>query len=208
MHRNSQKRIVERDRIYFIKTNTFEKFPYFENEVLCWLFIAQLKMTKILKGFELYAFCLLYDHVHLMLKPNDEFDITKIMFTLKKQFSHSANRVMGYTPMRNARPFSEGGETFARFQKTGGLQTKMLDYVENLGKKYQKEKTLYNEIPKFKWQSSYYDHIIRSQKDFENHYEYTVQNFRKEKDQEKYKYPNKYKFTSTNCPKFTDNPHE
>jgi len=36
-------------------------------------------------------------------------------------------------------------------------------------------------FPKFKWQKSFYDHIIRNERDLEHHYNYTVYNFRKHK---------------------------
>jgi len=43
-------------------------------------------------------------------------------------------------------------------------------------------------IPKFKWQKSYHDHIIRDEEDFENHYNYTVYNFQKHNSPSDWKY--------------------
>ncbi len=116
-HRNSQKRI-EGNYSYFVTCKTKGNFPYFENETLCELFIEELKLCKAIKKFQLFAFCLLYDHFHIMLKPNDEFgNLSKIMFSLKKQFSHDANRILKVNEkyLFNTRPI-EGGQTFARLR--------------------------------------------------------------------------------------------
>jgi REP element-mobilizing transposase RayT len=132
MHRNSQKRIIEEGAVYFVTTNTYNKHPYFNNDIFSYLFIAQLKLTKILKGFELYAFCILYDHIHLIIKPSDEYNITKVMFSLKKQFSHSANRVMGFTPLKPISTPPEGGQSIARLPRM-----KMIKYINELHQIYE-----------------------------------------------------------------------
>jgi REP element-mobilizing transposase RayT len=75
MHRNSQKRIIQLDTTYFITTITKDRFPYFENDVLCKLFIEELKICKKLKEFNLYTFCILKDHIHLMIEPNEKYNI-------------------------------------------------------------------------------------------------------------------------------------
>lgn len=36
-----------------------------------------------------------------------------------------------------------------------------------------------HDIPPFKWQKSYHDHIIRNENDFQNHYQYIVYNHQK-----------------------------
>jgi REP element-mobilizing transposase RayT len=201
MHKDSQKRIIEEGAVYFVTTNTYDKYPYFKNVILCYLFIAQLKLTKILKGFELYAFCVLYDHVHLVIKPSDKYDITKVMFSMKKQYSHSANRVMGYTSLKPISTPPEGEQTFARLPRI-----KMIEYIEYLHRTYKKK---YREdkitTPKFRWQSSYHDHIIGYGSDFENHIDYTRENYKKHYlSEERSIYPLNYKFTSDNFPDLID----
>ena len=76
-HRDSQKRHYEENSIYFIVTKTFENFPYFKEQIFCDLFIEDLKICKELKKFKLYGFCLIYDHLNLMIHPNNEFNISK-----------------------------------------------------------------------------------------------------------------------------------
>ncbi|MFH1427792.1 MAG: transposase, partial [Patescibacteria group bacterium] len=91
IHRNSQHRFYNKDYIYFITTNTHKRFPFFEEDMLCQLFIANLRLGKILKNFKLFGFIIIPDHVHLMLKPEGKFNISKIMQFLKRHFSRDIN---------------------------------------------------------------------------------------------------------------------
>ena len=95
-HRNSQKRIYFEDAVYFITSNTFNWYPYFEEKIFCDLFVENLKLCKKLKGFVLYAWVLIWDHFHLLLQPSDEFDYSKIMQFLKRNMSRNINYIMGY----------------------------------------------------------------------------------------------------------------
>jgi len=42
LHRNFQKRFYNKGYIYFITTNTDKRFPFFEEEIFCELFIENL----------------------------------------------------------------------------------------------------------------------------------------------------------------------
>lgn len=195
LHKNSQKRIIEPNKIYSITTNTFERFPYFENKILCWLFIAQLKMTRLLKNFELYGFCILYEHVHILLRPRGKENISKIMQYLKRHFARNANIITRYQ-----NPSSKEGDICkCRLPREYELSSKMNIYVKSLRNKFAK---ISNAPPPFKWQKSYHDHIIRCDKDFWHHYEYITQNLKKHHEQD---YPENYKFTSLNFLKMIDN---
>jgi REP element-mobilizing transposase RayT len=230
MHRNSQKRIIESNRIYAITTVTHERFPYFENEILAWLLIAEIKLTKIIFDFKLYAFCILYDHLHLMIGPDEKRNISKIMQYLKRNFSRNANYVMEYADYDHERHNSkksivpnEGDNDHCRLpgghrlskdvvcSYTKYIETiqKMDKYISNLKTKYHQSK---HQLPPFKWQKSFHDHIIRNEKDFYAHYEYITQNYKKHGDDPEKKYihdyPGDYKFTSINFENMIDNAFE
>jgi putative transposase len=83
-HRNSQKRVCEDNLVYFITTNTHERFPYFKEDIFCELFIDNLKVCKKLKRFKLYGFVILPNHVHLLIEPGGKYNISKVMASLKK----------------------------------------------------------------------------------------------------------------------------
>ena len=188
LHRNSQKRFVEKDFVYFITTVTQGRFPFFQEDLFCDLFIENLKLCKKLKKFKLFGFVVLPDHVHLLIQPGDEFNISKVMFSIKKQFSHDVNRVIGYNDFYSSK--NEGGQTFARLQDDD-----ILNYQENIKKMGNQYFEKYfdrfcDKIP-FKWQESFHDHVIRSEEDFFNHLNYIYFNCVKHNicaDPEKYRW--------------------
>jgi len=158
LHKNSPKRIYLKDAIYFITTKTKENIPFFKNSTLAQLLIEEIRIAKCLKKFSLFAFVVLYDHIHLLIQPNGKHSISQIMFTIKKQFSHEANRIIGANSLKPA-PMTAGGQTFARLR----------EYVQN-----NSQLDGWSDHPRqpFAWQSSFHDHIIRDQKDFNNHVNY------------------------------------
>ena len=191
LHRNSQKRYYQENSIYFIVTKTFENFPYFKEKIFCDLFIEDLKICKELKKFKLYGFCLIYDHLNLLIHPNEEFNVSKIMGSLKKDISHDINYLIeGDIPECRLR-----GEQYSkRYGKNFNIPNFSI-FKNQFIKKYKQNQTI---IPKFKWQKSYRDHIIRNEKDFQNHYHYTVYNF------QKHNLPNDWKYTSLNYRELVD----
>ena len=91
LHRNSQKRFHGSNKIYFITTNTIDRFPFFQEELFCELFVENLRLCKELRNFKLFGFIIIPEHVHLQLKPEDKFNISQIMHTIKRHFSRNAN---------------------------------------------------------------------------------------------------------------------
>ena len=203
LHRNSQKRDYTDNNIYFIVTKTFKNFPYFKEPIFCELLIEELKLCKEIKEFKLYGFCIIYDHLNLMIHPNDKFNVSKIMQFLKRHFSRNANYII--SDNGNEIDFEFGGDIgqcrlqiqnqfqsdkYNKFANTIELFNKKINNFHNqFTQKYGKNQII---IPKFKWQKSYHDHIIRNAKDFENHCHYTVYNF------QKHNLPESWKYTSLN----------
>jgi len=161
LHRNSQKRFYERGYIYFVVSKTSNNYPYFKERIFCDLFIEELKLCKSLKKFRLYGFCLVYDHINLLLQPSDAYNISQVIKSLKENVSRDINYVMNDI-------FYEGDTSMCRLQ----LRELLKHYRSSFFKKYN------NRIPfpKFRWQKSYYDHVIRNGRDFENHWNYTSYN--------------------------------
>lgn len=159
MHRNSQKRYYGA-WAYFLTCNTKDKHAYFEHDVLCKLWIEELKICKQIKKFKLSAFCLNYDHFHLLLQPDEEVaNISQIMQSLKKNFSQDANKIILDTP--------EGANSNSRLHRVG---------MDLYGEMYRSSLI---ELPKFQRQKSYHDHIIRDAYDYSHHRYYTKDNYLK-----------------------------
>ena len=93
-HRNSQKRIYVQDGIYSITSNTKNWVPFFKDKLFCNIFVENLRLCKKLKGFYLYAWFLGYNHFHLLLRPNDDFNFSKIMKSLKENISCDINQII------------------------------------------------------------------------------------------------------------------
>jgi len=98
LHKNSQKRIYG-DYIYFITCNVRDRIEFFREEIFCDLWIEELKLTKETKQFSLFAFCLNFDHFHLLIEPkNDIADYSKVMQFFKRHVSRNLNIIMGHNP--------------------------------------------------------------------------------------------------------------
>ena len=203
LHRNSQKRDYTSNNIYFIVTKTFKNFPYFKEPIFCELLIEELKLCKKLKEFKLYGFCIIYDHLNLMIHPNDEFNISKVMQSVKKEISRDINCIINSSESNLNTASPEGdipecrlqGRQYSRRYNKNFIIPNLLNFYNQFTKKYGKNQI---EIPKFKWQKSYHDHIIRNTKDFENHCHYTVYNF------QKHNLPENWKYTSLNYDEVID----
>jgi REP element-mobilizing transposase RayT len=150
---------------------------------LCELFLEELKLCKKLKNFELFAFCILPDHVHLLINPCEEFHISKVMFSIKKQFSQNTNRILGHNPL------PVGEQTLVRLRSGDTNSLDLLNkHHKYLQKLRQQIKSQNIHLPKFRWQKSYHDHVMRNEKDFYYHYRYTSYNYRKHNMLENYRY--------------------
>jgi REP element-mobilizing transposase RayT len=194
LHRNSQKRIYCDDAVYFVTCKTSDNYPFFREQVFCDLFVENLRVCKKLKGFLLYAWVLAYDHFHLLLKPNDKFNLSDVMFSIKKQFSHNVNIVMDYN---RSYTHPEGAQSIARLRNGDYEQHERLIVANDekltiFRNQFLQTHTNQNPHPTFQWQKSFHDHIIRNEKDFMYHYGYIENN------STKHKLPMKWSYVFTN----------
>ena len=196
MHRNSQKRVYG-DHVYFITCNVQGVYLFFENEILCELWINELQLTKKNTCMKLFAFCLNYDHFHLLIKPNNSVaNYSKIMQFLKRHSSRNINIILGYNIYDTHKHSTEGDIGQYRLRDVNNNAQYRLRVVnqkfdqtiiklrESFKQKYGKN----HDIPKFKWQKSFYDHVIRNKSDFDKHIKYTMYNYCKHELPEDWKY--------------------
>ena len=191
MHRNSFKRFYDQDNIYYIVAKTQDNFPYFKEPIFCELLIEELKLCKELKMFKLYAFSIIYDHVNLLIQPGDKYNISKVMQFIKRHTTRNANYIMGYAN-ENVYTVGEIGQSRLPVRKHINLIKKLQN---NFTYKYGKAQ---NPFPPFQWQQSFYDHVIRNEKDFEAHLDYTIDNHIK------HGLPEDWKYTSLDYVDLTD----
>ena len=93
-----------------------------------------MAIGKSLKGFKLYGFLVIYDHVNLLIEPGDEFNISQVMKSLKENISRNINIIMGYT-LKQDSPIFVGHTTSCDLQISGNLRKKIMKlygyYVRN-----------------------------------------------------------------------------
>ncbi|MFC1496583.1 transposase, partial [Candidatus Margulisiibacteriota bacterium] len=58
------------------------------------MFIEKLLYCQKLKEFEIYGYKINPDHIHLLIQPNEKYDFSNIMGSLKRNFSRDCNRMM------------------------------------------------------------------------------------------------------------------
>ncbi len=75
--------------IYFITTVTNKRLPIFKDEKNIQIIFTTLKTVKHMKPFNLIAYCLLYDHFHLLISIGEEckHNITNIIHSMKRNFT-------------------------------------------------------------------------------------------------------------------------
>lgn len=187
MHKNSQKRIIEKGDVYFIACATKNRYPYFRDQRLCEFWIERLRFCQKLKKFKIYAFCLLLDHFHLLIQPYGENNISEIMRSFKTNFSRDVNVYLGYT--QKARSRDRASNNVHDFQMNNVPDRSYKDRIKRWQERWDASKKF---IPKFQWQKSFHDHIIRDDKDFETHFHYTEFNFLK------HELPDDWEYSSAN----------
>jgi REP element-mobilizing transposase RayT len=176
LHRNSQKRIYFKDAVYFITCKTHSNYPYFRERIFCDLFVENLRICRRLKGFSLYGWVLNFDHFHLLVRPSDEFNISKIMKSLKENVSCDVNRILfpeGATPASRLQiPASRLQIPASRLQVIYENKFDISDYKIRFKQQYPHK----HPFPKFLWQKSFFDHYVRNDSDFAYHMDYIAYN--------------------------------
>lgn len=202
----NQKRIHIPGEIYFVTCKTQNNYPYFEEEVFCKLWIEELRICKEIKECELYAFSLLLEHFHMMVKPGEKYNISKIMHCLKRNFSRDINKIINPTPGGEV-PKPRREDTQPRRDDAPYCDNHRHDHPHGedmdlrllvLKNKFLQKYGTHHNFPPFQWQRSFYDHYIRDETDFENHYDYILNN------PHKHGLGPKWKHTSKNFPGLLD----
>ena len=191
MHRNSQKRYVIKNAVYFITTNTNNRIEYFNENILCDLLVEDLWETQKLKRFNVFAYKINPEHLHALIQPLGKDPYSEIMRSFKTNFSRNANRVMGFDanfekliiarregsrdPSCTGIPRDAGFDGMSRDPACAGPSHNAGFNGISFNAAHVSRIAKYNSsspFPKFKWQSSFHDHIIRGRRDFVCHLEY------------------------------------
>ena len=189
MKHKLQRRIYFEGAEYFVTFNTQDRIKYFVEPILCEVFIACLRLSKIFYKYDLYAFVVLLNHAHLLFLPHEAKDLSNIMKYLKRHITRNINFILGYiteeaigqSPLRVAGKYKQYKKEIEKIDQL------MREFKNKFIKKYGQDQDIF---PKFRWQKSFRDHYIRNHKDFDEHVKYIYNNPFKHKisDVENYKY--------------------
>jgi REP element-mobilizing transposase RayT len=147
----------------------------------------ELKFCRKLFGFDLYAYKINPDHVHLLICPNKTYNYSKIMQFIKRHFTRDCNFILSVSDeigggkpslikgdIRECRLYQEPilSEPF------GASLAQVKRHRNNvllLKKVFWTDKKSAIDIPRFKWQKSFHYHYVTGEKDLINHVQY-IQN--------------------------------
>ncbi|MCI0329616.1 MAG: transposase [candidate division Zixibacteria bacterium] len=85
------KHIIEEELVYFITTTTRGRQELFLNGSLTEILLSVLKELRECQSCEIYAFVIMPDHLHLIIKPN-ELSLPGIMKKLKGKSARLINQ--------------------------------------------------------------------------------------------------------------------
>ena len=188
-HRDSQKRIYSKGATYFITSNTYERFEYFTEPILAELFVRDLWYAVELKRFKLHGYTVLPDHIHLLITPKSVATYSDVMQNIKRVFSLQANQIMFSVPSLEE---AESEDIYPRFLSSvsptqpSDVASRSSDdpystlqwttMLKRMQKRFFEKHGLQHDFPKFRWQKSFRDHVIRGRPDFKNHIDYIHKN--------------------------------
>lgn len=139
------KRIHIKKAAYHITTNSQNRFPYFEEDIFCNIFIDCIANYQKIKSFELIGFKINPDHSHIILQPMGNYNVSQIMQSIKRTSSSQINQIIHTQYKTNPYKKLEWTEKLK-------LYNRMFIRKNNYG---------IHEFPLFKWQEGFDDQLIR-----------------------------------------------
>ena len=111
-------KVFDGDEVYFVTFTIVGWIKVFEDDNFKQLIIDSIKFYQKNKGLILYAYCIMPNHVHMIVQATGKFTISEILRDLKKITSRSIvrmledQRVDGYEEI--LKKFAEAGKLLKR----------------------------------------------------------------------------------------------
>lgn len=83
-HRKTRTRYEHQGHARFLTFSTLDRQPFFNDQKFCNEFADQLMRTRERYGFKLHAWVIMPEHVHLLIFPIGEVEVSKILIGLKR----------------------------------------------------------------------------------------------------------------------------
>ena len=108
MHKKLQKRIHTEESVYFVAANTYNHYPYFKEDIFCRLLIDEIKLCRQLKKFEIFAYKINPDLIHLLIQPDFLYYFSTIVQFIKRNSSQNINKILELRKFKNMPNFWNG----------------------------------------------------------------------------------------------------
>ena len=148
MHRNSRRRPYRPFGYYFITTNVSEGFSILGKHIFGHLLEHIIHLSAHIHSVKIIAYKINPDHIHIIAQVGSKGTISKYVGSLKRQFSRQVNQILSLD-------LPEGRDS------PGDDSNRRLAFCDN-----------------FQWQKSYHSHLITSQRDFDNHIQYILKQYK------------------------------
>ncbi|MEQ1849245.1 MAG: transposase [Candidatus Peribacteraceae bacterium] len=134
----SQKHYVQQG-VFHITTNTKNKVPWLTLDSIPALLIDNLVMSRNIHGAKVFAFCILPDHMHIILEPGQS-GLSALMHSFKRNVMRDTRKLLPEAEVRNFRVSPEENlECCGRYGSSASV----------------------NDVPMIRWQKSFHDERIR-----------------------------------------------
>lgn len=87
------RRFYEENAAYFLTTVTSDRRQLFNNPLYCKIILVTMEYFKLILDYKLYGFCLMPDHMHIIIHPFGKYDFSYIMKMIKGSFARKINKI-------------------------------------------------------------------------------------------------------------------
>ena len=87
------KRYFEKNAAYFVTTVTKDRKPIFKDQKLCRILLVTIEYHKTVFDYAVYGYCIMPDHLHVILRPEGKFNLSYIMKMIKGGFARKVNKL-------------------------------------------------------------------------------------------------------------------
>jgi len=185
------------DAVYFITTVTHRRHPFFREPIFADLFAIDLWFAGKIREFRLFGYTVVGDHVHVLVQPFGSSNISDILGSLKRNVSRDINDMIQDSPLSRItagddsnRPLPRDFETMratvdamrsAHPSLSQATLERHFQLIFDLRTRFRRNSKIKSSAMEFRWQKSFYDHVIRGEEDFLKHLEYIFGNAVKHK---------------------------
>lgn len=89
------KRYYEDNAAYFLTTVTKDRVAIFRDSKNCKILLVTIEYFKLILDYRLYGFCIMPEHLHLIIHPFGKYNFSYIMKMLKGSFARKLNKING-----------------------------------------------------------------------------------------------------------------